>query len=120
VIKIDGIDIYWVRLPLAFVWRTSYADQHHTDTILVRMESQGLDAWGESCPPYIPAYSSEHTLATFHTLREHFYREDIGKPEIALCGPGEIATSRVPGIPQEPDPDLLKRWTVDHASFRVG
>jgi hypothetical protein len=64
---IDGIDIYWVRLPLAFVWRTSYADQRVTDTILVRMESQGLHGWGESCPPYVPAYSSEHTLAITST-----------------------------------------------------
>ena len=39
--RIDAIDIYWVRLPLAFVWRTSYADQRDTDTILVRMESGG-------------------------------------------------------------------------------
>jgi O-succinylbenzoate synthase len=76
---IDGIDIYWVRLPLAFVWRTSYGDQHSTDTILVKMESQGLHAWGESCPPYIPAYSSEHTLATFHTLREHMGGRVVGQ-----------------------------------------
>ena len=39
---IDGIDIYWVRLPLAFVWRTSYGDSQFTDTILVKMQSQGL------------------------------------------------------------------------------
>jgi o-succinylbenzoate synthase len=77
--KIDAIDIYWVRLPLAFVWRTSYADQHDTDTILVRMESAGQYAWGESCPPYIPAYSAEHTLATFHTLREHMAPRIIGQ-----------------------------------------
>lgn len=76
---IDGIDIYWVRIPLAFVWRTSYADQHVTDTILVRMASQGLHAWGESCPPYIPAYSAEHTLATFHTLREHMAARVVGQ-----------------------------------------
>jgi o-succinylbenzoate synthase len=69
--RIDAIDVYWVRIPLAFVWKTSYADQHHTDTILVRMESDGQHAWGESCPPYIPAYSAEHTVATFHTVREH-------------------------------------------------
>jgi len=69
--KIDAIDIYWVRIPLAFVWKTSYADQRDTDTILVRMESGGQHAWGESCPPYIPAYSAEHTGAAFHTLREH-------------------------------------------------
>jgi hypothetical protein len=36
-----------------------------------------------------------------------------------LSGPGEVATSTVPGIAQEPDPDLLKRWTAEHASFRA-
>jgi O-succinylbenzoate synthase len=76
---IDGIDVYWVRIPLAFIWRTSYADQYHTDTVLVRMQSGGLHAWGESCPPYIPAYSSEHTLATFHTVREHLAPRVIGQ-----------------------------------------
>jgi hypothetical protein len=25
----------------------------------------------------------------------------------------------VPGIAQEPDPELLKQWTVEHASFRA-
>src|SRR3989442_733349 len=240
---IEGIEIYRVQVPLAFVWKTSYGDQRYTDTVLVRMESEGRHAWGESCPPYIPNYSAEHTLATFHTVREHmggrivgqdirsardllgridfvkgnqfaraaleitwwvleakrqgvplhvalggtgdrvsvgadfgvqdsldilmrkideaiaqgfpriklkfrpgwdldmvaavrstfpsftfpgdifpssyFYRDDVGKPEIVLSGRGEIATSRVPGIAQEPDPDLLKRLTVDHASFRA-
>ena len=77
--KIDAIDIYWVKVPLAFVWRTSYADQDVTDTILVRMEGGGHHAWGESCPPYIPAYSAEHTLATFHTLREHMAPRIVGQ-----------------------------------------
>lgn len=76
---IDAIDVYWVRIPLAFVWKTSYADQHHTDTILVRMEGDGRYAWGESCPPYIPAYSAEHTAATFHTLREHMASRIVGQ-----------------------------------------
>jgi hypothetical protein len=30
-----------------------------------------------------------------------------------------VATSRVPGIAQEPDPDLLKQWTAEHVSFRA-
>src|SRR5437870_4124291 len=77
--KIEGIDIYWVRLPLAFVWKTSYGDQLHTDTILVRMESGGRYAWGESCPPYMPGYSAEHTVATFYTLREHLAPRIIGQ-----------------------------------------
>ena len=77
--RIDAIEIYRVRIPLAFVWKTSYADQYDTDTILVRMESGDHYAWGESCPPYIPAYSAEHTLATFHTLREHMAPRIIGQ-----------------------------------------
>ena len=76
---IERIDVYWVRVPLAFVWKTSYADQTDTDTLVVRMESEGQHAWGESCPPYIPAYSAEHTLATFHTVREHLAPRLIGQ-----------------------------------------
>lgn len=77
--KIQRIDIYWVKLPLAIVWKTSYADQHVTDTILVRMEGDGHYAWGESCPPYIPGYSADHTVATFHTVREHMAPRIIGQ-----------------------------------------
>jgi len=77
--KVEAIDLYWVKVPLAFVWKTSYADQHYTDTILVRMEAGGHHAWGESCPPYLPGYSAEHTLATFHTLREHMAPRVIGQ-----------------------------------------
>jgi len=78
-VLIERIDVYWVRVPLAFVWKTSYADQTDTDTLVVRMESEGQHAWGESCPPYIPAYSAEHTLATFHTVREHLAPRLIGQ-----------------------------------------
>ena len=42
--RIERIDLYWARVPLAFVWKTSYGDQHFTDTILVRMEGGGHHA----------------------------------------------------------------------------
>jgi hypothetical protein len=81
---IERIDVYWVRVPLAFVWRTSYADQHDTDTIVVRMESEGHNAWGESCPPFIPAYSADHTLATYHTVCEHLAPRLIGQDLLSV------------------------------------
>ena len=77
--KIERIDVYWAKLPLAFVWKTSYGDQLHSDTILVRMEGGGQHAWGESCPVLIPNYSSEHTLAAFHTVREYMAPRLIGQ-----------------------------------------
>jgi O-succinylbenzoate synthase len=76
---IERIDVYRVRIPLAFVWKTSYGDQLHTDTILVRMESGGVHAWGESCPPSVPDYSAEHTPATFVTVREHMAPRLVGQ-----------------------------------------
>jgi o-succinylbenzoate synthase len=76
---IEGIDVYWVKAPLAFVWKTSYGDQRHTDTVLVRLQGGGQQAWGESCPPYVPNYSAEHTLAVFHTVREHLAPRVIGQ-----------------------------------------
>ena len=48
----------------------------------------------------------------------YFYDDDLGKPELTVAG-GAIATSRVPGIAQAPDPDLLEQWTVERASFRA-
>jgi len=76
---IERIDVYRVKVPLAFVWKTSYGDQFHTDTLLVRMEGGGVHAWGESCPPYVPNYSAEHTVATFHTVREQMAPRLIGQ-----------------------------------------
>ena len=73
--RLEAIDVYWVKLPLAFVWRTSYADQRFTDTILVRMEGGGHYAWGEACPVYIPAYSAEHTTMIIVTHELGFARE---------------------------------------------
>ena len=75
---IERIDVYRVRMPLAFVWKTSYADQDHIDTLLVRMESEGRHAWGESCPPSIPAYAAEHTLAAYHTVCAHMAPRIVG------------------------------------------
>ena len=31
--KIQSIDIYWVKVPLAFVWKTSYADEPDADLL---------------------------------------------------------------------------------------
>jgi O-succinylbenzoate synthase len=49
---------------------------------------------------------------------KYFYDDDLGKPELTVHN-GRMATSRVPGIEPEPDPDLLAKWTVDRASFNL-
>jgi len=63
---IEGIEIYRVRVPLAFVWKTSYGDQHDTDTVLVRMESQGTTPGERAARPTFPTIPPSTRLATFH------------------------------------------------------
>jgi len=46
-----------------------------------------------------------------------FFQPEIAQPAIKLSAPGEMMTSQVPGIPYEPEPDLLKKQTVQHLSF---
>ncbi len=75
---IERIDVYRVRIPTAINFRTSYGDHLATDTLLVRMEGAGHHAWGESCPPWFPGYSSEYTGAAFLTVREHMAPRVIG------------------------------------------
>ncbi|MGQ9781462.1 MAG: o-succinylbenzoate synthase [Nitrososphaeria archaeon] len=45
----------------------------------------------------------------------NFYLEDLGYPEIVLCGQGKIDVSKVPGTPYEPRKDKLEEETVEKA-----
>ena len=40
--QIDRIDVYYVSLPLIYPWRTAYGEDYAVDSVLVRMESEGM------------------------------------------------------------------------------
>jgi O-succinylbenzoate synthase len=77
--KIEQIDLYHVRLPLIYPWRTAYGEDSDVHSILVRMRSGSHEAWGESCPLYAPTYSPEATGAAFYLLREFFAPMIVGE-----------------------------------------
>lgn len=77
--KIERIDVYWVKLPLIYPWRTAYGDDWDIHSVLVRMEGEGHYGWGETCPLYAPTYSPEHTGGVFHTICDHFAPRIIGE-----------------------------------------
>lgn len=49
---------------------------------------------------------------------KNFYEEDLASPEISLCAPGKIETSKVPGIPYEPKGEMLKRNMLSRAVIK--
>ncbi len=77
--KIERIDLYWVKLPLVYPWRTAYGEDWEIHSVLVRMEGAGTYGWGETTPLFAPTYSPEHTGGVFYTIRDHFAPAVIGQ-----------------------------------------
>jgi o-succinylbenzoate synthase len=68
--KIDSIEIYRVRMPLIYPFRTAFGNDDTIESILVRMSSGSFYGWGESTPWQSPAYSSECASTAFIIIRD--------------------------------------------------
>ncbi|MFO1020769.1 MAG: o-succinylbenzoate synthase [Planctomycetales bacterium] len=63
--KIDGIELYHVAMPLIYPWRTAYGEDATIHSLFCRLSSGGTSAWSESCPLAAPCYSPEWADAAF-------------------------------------------------------
>ncbi|HJT36225.1 MAG TPA: o-succinylbenzoate synthase [Pirellulales bacterium] len=76
---IDSIDLYHVAMPLISPWRTAYGEDAVAESVLVRMRSGELEAWGESSPLAAPCYSSEWAGGVFACLRDWLAPAVVGQ-----------------------------------------
>jgi O-succinylbenzoate synthase len=65
-------------MPLINPWRTAYGEDAAVHSIIVRLASEGVEGWGESCPLYAPTYSPESVLSVYETCREYFLPQIVG------------------------------------------
>lgn len=79
---IDRIELFHVAMPLIAPWRTAYGEDSVVESVLCRMSSGSVDAWGESCPLAAPCYSPEHAAGVFETTARWMAPQIIGR-EIA-------------------------------------
>jgi O-succinylbenzoate synthase len=77
--RIDRISIYRVRLPLITPFRTAFGNDAAIESILVRLGSGGVSAWGESAPWENPAYSPESAAGAFLASRNFIAPLLLGK-----------------------------------------
>ena len=68
--KIDRIELYHVDMPLISPWRTAYGEDATIHSILCRMTSGSVEAWGETCPLAAPCYSPEWVGGAFALVRD--------------------------------------------------
>lgn len=76
--KIDRIELFHVAMPLLYPWRTAYGEDLAIHSVLCRMSSGSVDAWGESSPLAAPCYSPEWGGGVFATARDWFAPAIIG------------------------------------------
>ncbi len=68
--KIDRIELFHVAMPLIYPWRTAYGEDADIHSVLCRMSSGSVDAWGESSPLAAPCYSPEWAAGVFSVTRD--------------------------------------------------
>jgi len=68
--KIDRIELFHVAMPLIYPWRTAYGEDAAVHSVLCRLTSGSVEAWGESAPFAAPCYSPEWAGGIFAVARE--------------------------------------------------
>jgi o-succinylbenzoate synthase len=77
--RIDAVDIFHVAMPLISPWRTAYGEDAVAESVLVRMRSGDLAAWGESSPLAAPCYSAEWAGGVFACVRDWLAPAIVGR-----------------------------------------
>ncbi len=83
--RIEQIDLYYVRLPLVHPFETSFGREDEAHRILVAVGSGGLTGWGETATSKGPWYEYETVETCWHVLRDFLgpqvLGEDVGSAE---------------------------------------
>ena len=69
-IKIDGVEIRLIRLPLIEPFETSFGSIDSRLIFLVCLEAEGLRGWGEVVAEEEPLYSYETVSTALHVIRD--------------------------------------------------
>jgi o-succinylbenzoate synthase len=77
--KIDRIELFHVAMPLIYPWRTAYGEDAAIHSVLCRLSSGSVDAWGESAPFAAPCYSPECAAGIFGVNRDWLAPALLGK-----------------------------------------
>ena len=69
-IKVDGVEMRLIRLPLIEPFETSFGKVDSRLIFLLCLEANGLTGWGEVVASEEPLYSYETTTTALHVIRD--------------------------------------------------
>ena len=120
--RIDKIEMYRVCNPIKRPYITAFGAQNAFNSIVVKLESDGIAGWGESCPGGMGESSLGTTvvanLATLPNVNypsdispaDKFYVENLGNPVLLTEQPGTYTMRDKPGLDVEPDFAVLAKY----------
>jgi O-succinylbenzoate synthase len=79
-IKVDGVEIRMVRLPLIEPFETSFGKIDSRLIFLVGIDAEGRRGWGEVVASEEPRYSYETVGTAFHVIRDFFGPAMVSEP----------------------------------------
>ena len=68
-VRIEGVELRRVELPLVAPFRTSFGIEHSRNALLVRVVTSDAEGWGECVTIDEPIYSEEYTDGAIDVLR---------------------------------------------------
>lgn len=83
--KVRGIEVRRVAMPLVLPFRTSFGVESHRDILLVRVDTDDGEGWGECVAMAEPRYSPEYVDGAEHVI-EHFIAPMLlGAPSVVAA-----------------------------------
>ena len=83
--RIDRITMYRVCNPIKHPYTTSFGTQKAFNSLVVKMESEGLTGWGEASPGGGPIFSYQTAQTSFMIARDfiipRLLHREIASPE---------------------------------------
>jgi o-succinylbenzoate synthase len=92
-VRIDRLDLRLCRLPLVAFFETSFGRVYDRAFLLVRLEGEGHEGWGEGVAEANPFYSSETTETAWHIISTFIAPRVLGR---TFAHPREIFDALAP------------------------
>ncbi len=84
--KLTGIELRRIKLPLVAPFRTSFGTQTDRDILLVRAVTPDAEGWGECVATEDPLYSSEYIDGAHAIIREYLVPRAFALDDVTAVG----------------------------------
>jgi O-succinylbenzoate synthase len=98
VTRVRSVELLLVEIPLVRPFRTSFGEMRDKRCVLVRLETDGAEGWGECVADDRPEFSEEHNEGVWIALGEFLVPSLIGAGDVDVAG-AEAALAWVRGHP---------------------